>query len=283
MKSTLPAICAVKLIFSVVFLFSFISCTANNDDSASLAIALPGAASTRSITTEGSIPNSYSSDIRAYEICVRNSDKEMVQKISEAKPGSTITIDKLFPDTYMVSVLAYNTVSGDNGSSSNPITFTYDCVRYYGKTEVELSSGETKKAAITLGTFENTGSYQIITILPQDSEAFKTGQYLNYSCTVTGNGVNFTYTGGETPNSSKTEGTMNCSNLNGIANYYWNQKKETFLEPGLTYTFNVTVIKDVILADDSFGTVQYKGSTTAKVDQSNYGNQTSHEITVIVK
>ena len=279
-----PVILIVKLIIaSALFSSSFISCTAQNGDTGSLTLALPGASSARAITSEGSIPSSYSSDIKAYEIRVRNSDREMVQQISGVTPGSTVTIDKLFPDTYMVSVLAYKTASGNNGASTNTIYFTYDCVTYYGKTEVELSAGETKSASITLGAFNDTGTYQIIYIIPQDGEAFESGQMLNYSCSVTGNGVNFTYTGSETPCTDKSQGTMICSQLNGIANYYWNQKKETFLEPGLTYTFNVTVIKDIILPDGSLGTVQYQGSSTAKVDQSNYENQNSHAITVYVK
>ena len=63
---------------------------------------------------------------------------------------------------------------------------------------------------------------------------------------------------------------MSCSYLDGIPNYYWNQKKETFLEPGLTYTFNVTVKQKDVYGNTI---VTYTGSSTVPIKQSNYSNQ----------
>ena len=262
-----------RLLSACVLMLGIVSCSAFNSESGSIAVSLPNSSSARSISSSGSIP--VNDQIEAYEIRVRNSDNEMSQKISGAKPGSTIVIDNLYPDTYTISVLAYNSTTGNDGDMSNPYTFTYDKVSYYGKTTVTVYAGEKKKTSITMSTFENSGSYPIVNIYPYpDDENFFTSLSFKYSCTVTGNGVSFTYTGDETGYEGKTYGTMNCSYLNGIANYYWNQKKETFLEPGFTYTFNVIVTKHGYEGDnynDNIAT--YTGSATVPIKQSNYQNQ----------
>lgn len=261
------------LLSTCFILLAIISCSAFNSERGSIAVSLPNSSSARSISSSGSIP--ANDQIEAYEIRVRNSDNEMSQKISGAKPGSTIVIDNLYPDTYTISVLAYHSVTGNDGSSENPRTFTYDSVSYYGKTTVTVYAGEKKETSITMRTFNNSGSYPTVNIYPYpDDENFFTSLSFKYSCTVTGNGVSFTYTGDETGNDDKTYGTMYCSYLDGIPNYYWNQKKETFLEPGFTYTFNVIVTKHGYEGDsynDNIAT--YTGSSTVPIKQSNYENQ----------
>lgn len=266
-----------RLISACALMLGFISCSAFNSESGSVAILLPNSTSARSISSSGSITEN--GQIEAYEIRVRNSYNEMSQKISGVTPGSTIVIDDLYPDTYTISVLAYQSTSGDDGYINNPTSFTYDSVSYYGRTTVTVYAGEEKEASIIMKPFDDSGSYPVVTIYPPEGENFFTSGSFDYSCTVTGNGVNFTYTGEETGESGKTYGTMNCSYLNGIANYYWNQKKETFLEPGFTYTFNVTVT--VTKSGESVTT--YRGSKTQVVEQSNSGNQFSHTIDIYVK
>ena len=182
-------------------LLAIISCSAFNSESGSIAISLPNSSSSRSISSSGSIP--ANDQIEAYEIRVRNSDNEMSQKISGVTPGSTIVIDDLYPDTYTISVLAYQSTSGDDGNTSNPTSFTYDSVSYYGRTTVTVYAGEEKEASITMRTFENSGSYPVVTIYPEGENFFTSGSF-EYSCTVTGNGVNFTYTGGESGEETKT-------------------------------------------------------------------------------
>lgn len=258
-----------RLLSACVLMLGIVSCSAFNSESGSIAVSFPNSSSARSISSSGSIP--VNDQIEAYEIRVRNSDNEMSQKISGVKPGSTIVIDDLYPDTYTISVLAYHSVTGNDGDMPNPSTFTYDSVSYYGKTTVTVYAGEKKETSITMSTFENSGSYPIVHIYPAGENFFTTDTF-DYSCTVTGNGVSFTYTGGETGDKEKSSGTMNCSYLNGIANYYWNQKKETFLEPGFTYTFNVIVTKHGYEGDnDNIAT--YTGSATVLIEQSNYQNQ----------
>jgi len=261
-----------RLISACALMLGFISCSAFNSESGSVAILLPNSTSARSISSSGSITEN--DQIEAYEIRVRNSYNEMSQKISGVTPGSTIVIDDLYPDTYTISVLAYYSTSIDDGNYNNTTSFTYDRVSYYGRTTVTVYAGEKKEASITMRTFDKSGSYPVVTIYPEGENFFTDGAF-TYSCTVTGNGVNFTYTGGETGEDTKTCGTMSCSNLNGIANYQWNHKKETFLEPGFTYTFNVTVTKN--------GDATYRGSKTQVVEQSNYENQFAHTIDIYVK
>lgn len=263
-----------RLISACALMLGFISCSAFNSESGSVAILLPNSTSVRSISSSGSITEN--DKIEAYEIRVRNSYNEMSQKISGVTPGSTIVIDDLYPDTYTISVLAYQSASVDDGNYNNPTLFAYDSVSYYGRTTVTVYAGEEKEASIIMKNFDNSGSYPIVNIYHEDENFFTSGSFY-YSCTVTGNGVNFTYTGEETADYGKTYGTMICNNLNGIANYYWNQKKETFLEPGFTYTFNVTVTK----SGDSVTT--YRGSKTQVVEQSNCANQEDHTIDIYVK
>lgn len=219
------------------------------------------------------------SDIEGYEIRIRDSNGEIQKTLEIGSIDSPILLDGMTSGTYTVSALAYKTASGNDGNSSDPQTFTYDAVMYYGAETIELLAGEKKSASLEMGTFNDTGTYPIVTIVPPTG-AFEDGSILEYSCTVTGSNVNFTYTGSETTYDGKEYGTMIPSYLDGIANYYWNQKKETFLEPGFDYTFSVTVIKN-----DSEGDTlaTYTGSTTTTIEQSNCGNQGSHAITVNVE
>lgn len=262
-----------RLISACALMLGFISCSAFNSESGSVAILLPNSTSARSISSSGSI--TANGLIEAYEIRVRNSYNEMSQKISGVTPGSTIVIDDLYPDTYTISVLAYYSTSVDDGNYNNPTYFTYDRVSYYGRTTVTVYAGEEKEASIIMKPFDDSGSYPVVNIYHKDENFFTYDGFFAYSCTVTGNGVNFTYTGGESGDNGNRYGTMSCSNLNGIANYQWNHKKETFLEPGFTYTFNVTVTKN--------GDATYRGSKTQVVEQSNYENQGAHTIDIYVK
>lgn len=264
-----------RLISACALMLGFISCSVFNSESGSVAILLPNSTSARSISSSGSITEN--DQIEAYEIRVRNSYNEMSQKISGVTPGSTIVIDDLYPDTYTISVLAYYSTSVDDGNYNNTTSFTYDRVSYYGRTTVTVYAGEEKEASIIMKNFDNSGSYPVVNIYHEDENFFTYDGFFAYSCTVTGNGVNFTYTGGESGDNGNRYGTMSCSNLNGIANYQWNHKKETFLEPGFTYTFNVTVTK----SGESVTT--YRGSKTQVVEQSNYENHLSHTIDIYVK
>lgn len=239
--------------------FIFISCSSFNDENGSVTLQLPGSSSARSISTSGSIPDDI--QIEAYEIRVRNSDNEMNQKITGATPGSTVTIDNLNPDTYKISVLAYYA----NGSN--------DIVSYYGITTVEVRPKQETLAAVTMRDFDNSGSYPAVNIYPSGTNFFTAG-FFDFSCTVTGNGVNFTYTGSATGYDGKVSGFMGPTQLDGIPNNYWHNKKETFLEPGFAYTFNITVTKN--------SSEIHSGSLTKIIEQSNYQNQNDHTINVYV-
>ena len=64
----------------------------------------------------------------------------------------------------------------------------------------------------------------------------------------------------------------------------WNSHKDKFLEPGFAYTFDVTVIKEGWVDNAWVDKIEeYHGSTTQIVEESNYSNQSSHEVTVVVE
>ena len=153
-----------------------------------------------------------------------------------------------------------------------------------GVYEVELKPNETKELSITLGSFQNTGTYPSFYIYPEGSANFSTDSSYTMTCTVSGNGVNFTFTGGETGGALENRTPVylamsDPTNLDGIANYYWNQKKETFLEPGLSYTFDVTVVQ----TPSSGAITTYHGRATKTVEQSTYESQDGHRIKLYVK
>ncbi len=219
-----------------------------------------------SINLSISLSETPSTEIEAYEIRVRNSQNEMILTKNVESIEEQILIEELDPDSYTISVLGYYS------QESGDVAF----VTYYGQTTINLSSNENKTSAIVLGDFESTGTYQVINIKPVGEADFKTGSLLSYSCTIIGNGVNFTFTGEETPNENKMGGTMNPNS--------WNTIKDKFLEPGFEYTFDVTVTKGGWEGEVyNHNMATYTGSTTEVVEQSNYENQGVHAITVEVE
>ncbi|MBQ1590930.1 MAG: hypothetical protein II077_02680, partial [Treponema sp.] len=146
-------------------------------------------------------------------------------------------------------------------------------VSYYGITTVEVRPKQETLAAVTMRDFDNSGSYPAVNIYPSGTNFFTAG-FFDFSCTVTGNGVNFTYTGSATGYDGKVSGFMGPTQLDGIPNNYWHNKKETFLEPGFAYTFNITVTKN--------SSEIHSGSLTKIIEQSNYQNQNDHTINVYV-
>lgn len=205
--------------------------------------------------------------LQEYEVRVRNSSNEMLQKFSVESIDSPIVIENLYPDTYTVSVLGCATFSD--------VSYVY----YYQKTTIAVSSGENKSSELTLGNINDTGTYIVISIQPQGQAATDwatVGSTNNYSCTITGNGVNFTVEDYET--------VGNGNNYGSISPSEWSSVKDKFLEPGFEYTFDVTVTKKGSVDstwNDSIAV--YTGSTTAIAEQSNYENQGSHAVTVNVE
>ncbi|WP_407425063.1 hypothetical protein [Treponema sp.] len=251
--------------------FLLFSCSVFESDTRGgvISLALPDSSSARSISTSGNAPSN--DFIEAYEVRVRNAENKMVQKISGATPGSTISIDKLSPDTYTISVLAYYSAV-DWGE-------TYDYVTYYGKISTKLSAGENKTVSLALRDFENSGTYITVYINPINSaldEWSELGSNNNYSCTITGNGVNFTFEDMETVGNGNDYGCMPPGS--------WYCLKDKFLEPGFAYTFDVTVIKAGWVEDNWVDVIRkYHGSKTQVVEESNYQNQGEHAVSVEVE
>ena len=217
------------------------------------------------------VGTSDSNKIQAYEIRIRDSNNEMSQKLTVDNIENPVLIENLPQDNYTISVLAYYlNVDGDEH---------YDDVTYYGKTSTELSAGENKSANVELRNFEDSGTYICVNIQPINlaAEEWATlGSKNKYSCTITGNGVNFTTEGLETVGNGNNYGYMTPGS--------WNSHKDKFLEPGFAYTFDVTVIKEGWVDNAWVDKIEeYHGSTTQIVEESNYSNQSSHEVTVVVE
>lgn len=220
-----------------------------------------------SINLSISLSGTPTTEIEAYEIRVRNSQNEMILTKDVESIEDQILIEELAPDLYTVSVLGYYSVSNDS------------IVSYYGQTKISLSSNESKTETIELGEFENSGTYICVYINPINaalSEWATLGSNNQYSCTITGNGVNFTTTGYETVGNGNDYGYMTPNE--------WNSLKGKFLEPGFAYTFDVTVTKEGWVDDTWVDEIRkYHGSTTQIVEESNYSNQNSHAVTVEVE
>ena len=212
-----------------------------------------------------------SNKIQAYEIRIRDSNNEMSQILTVDNIENPVLIENLPQDNYTISVLAYY-LNVDGAEDYNDVT-------YYGKTSTELSASENKSANVELRDFSSSGTYICVNIQPINSAAEKwgvLGSNNKYSCTITGNGVNFTTEGLETVGNGNNYGYMTPGS--------WNSHKDKFLEPGFAYTFDVTVIKEGWVDNAWVDKIEeYHGSTTQIVEESNYSNQSSHEVTVVVE
>ena len=233
----------------------------------SILLKRPGQdAATSSINLSVSLSEIPSVTLEEYEVRVRNSNNEMIQKFSVDNIDSPIAIENLPSDTYRISVLGCATWSD--------VEYVY----YYQKANIVVSSGENKSSDIVLGNFTDNGTYIVIFIQPQGEAAERWSQGSNncYSCTITGNGVNFTIEDSETAGNGNTSGCLNPDS--------WNSIKDKFLEPGLEYLFSVSVRKEGWENDNwNSNMATYTGSTTKIVEQSNYENQGSHAVTVNVE
>lgn len=216
-----------------------------------------------------------SNRIQAYEIRIRDSNNEMSQKLTVDNIEIPVLIENLPQDNYTISVLAYYSNLNVDGDGGEP----YDDVTYYGKTSTELSAGENKSANVELRDFSSSGTYICVNIQPINSAAeewAKLGSKNQYSCTITGNGVNFTIEGEETVGNGNNYGYMTPGS--------WNSHKDKFLEPGFAYTFDVTVIKAGWVDNAWVEKIrEYHGTKTQIVEESNYSNQSSHKVTVEVE
>lgn len=230
---------ALAAIASTLVSFAFLSCSLSQGEKGSLCIKMPGSATSRAITSTGTLtaPEGTPIENMTFSVYIRNSDNEEVEKFTNIAPGSTLTISELDAGTYNVAIRAivsYVTVEGA-------------FVDFYGTSEVAVYGGTENTASISLS--DASDCYRCI--LAFKSESFPS--IANITSKMTGsNGDSDEITTGEI-----VEATSSATTPFGTpcAGYY--EFLYYFFEPGFTYTIEVT------FDDESSPPVHYKGNATA--------------------
>ena len=227
------------LFLAVVFTFFLAACSLFNSSNGNggISLSLPDN-SKRSVTSEGSLA---AEGVSYYVVRLRK-DGEVEQE-EKASPGSTITIDGLYPGEYTVAIL---------GVGSDGI------VQVYGRsTAVDVKPGDTSTVAVRLDFvsgmtlrihldfFDSTG----------EPEFFETDSTL-FNITATGGGTSHIYT----PSSWISVG-MTAFNI------FHSEDSDTcvprtvknFLEPGISYKFSVK-------ASDTGWDKSYYGSSDCVIE-----------------
>ncbi len=208
------------LFLAVVFTFFLVACSLFNSSNGNggISLSLPDN-SKRSVTSEGSL---VAEGVSYYVVRLRK-DGEVEQE-EKASPGSTITIDGLYPGEYTVAIL---------GVDSDGI------VQVYGRSpSVEVRPGETSATSLSLSLvnemtlrfrfyfFDSNGEY----IYPVSDDA-------NFSITARGAGTSHSYSVSTWLDEGMaafylfyTEGSDTCVP----------RSVRNFLEPGISYRFSVT-------------------------------------------
>lgn len=227
------------LFLAVVFTFFLAACSLFNSSNGNggISLSLPDN-SKRSVTSEGSL---VAEGVSYYVVRLRK-DGEVEQE-EKASPGSTITIDGLYPGEYTVAIL---------GVDSDGI------VQVYGRSPaVEVKPRDTSTASVRLefvdgmslrihlDFFDSTG----------EPEFFETDSTL-FNITATGGGTSHIYT----PSSWISVG-MTAFNI------FHSEDSDTcvprtvknFLEPGISYKFSVK-------ASDTGWDKSYYGSSDCVIE-----------------
>lgn len=230
---------ALAAIASTIVSFAFLSCSLSQGEKGSLCIKMPGSATSRAITSTGTLtpPEGTPLENMTFSVYIRNSDNEEVEKFTNIAPGSTLTISELDAGTYNVAIRAivsYVTVEGA-------------FVDFYGTSEVAVYGGTENTASISLS--DASDCYRCI--LAFKSESFPS--IANITSKMTGsNGDSDEITTGEIVVATSSATTPFGTPCSGYYEIFYH-----FFEPGFTYTIEVTF-------DDEFSPpVHYKGSATA--------------------
>ena len=221
------------LFLAVVFTFFLAACSLFNSSNGNggISLSLPDN-SKRSVTSEGSL---VAEGVSYYVVRLRK-DGEVEQE-EKASPGSTITIDGLYPGEYTVAIL---------GVDSDGI------VQVYGRSPaVEVKPGETSSAAVRLefvsgmtlrvyfGIFNSEGEYE-----------FVSSDDASVSVTVNGGGMSYNHSSSESV--MEGSGGQDFYNVDGGLTGL-RKTVRNFIEPGISYKFSVT-------AYDSDWDKSYSGS-----------------------
>ena len=223
------------LFLAVVFTFFLAACSLFNSSNGNggISLSLPDN-SKRSVTSEGSLA---AEGVSYYVVRVRK-DGEVEQE-EKASPGSTITIDGLYPGEYTVAIL---------GVDSDGI------VQVYGRSPaVEVKPRDTSTASVRLEFVDGMSLRVYFGILNSDGEyEFVNSGGASVSVIVSGGGMSYSHTTSE--NVMEGSGGQDFYNTDGVVTGL-PKTVRNFLEPGISYKFSVT-------AYDSDWDKSYSGSAS---------------------
>ena len=220
-------------VFSVLLCCLLTSCSANDDGSGSLTIAMPDASSSsRSIASSGSFQREDLAYM-TFSVYLRDEDNNEVEKYTGLAQGSTLTIDQLRAGTYNIAIRGI----GDGE------------VGFYGATEALVKGGTENTARIVMEAVESDNkilfrrSVEEYMILDNRVDARITAK----------NGDAYFF-------SDESPASMDF--LPDGAYCYEYPLSSDFFEPGFTYTMEVTIYRSGV------GTVFYTGTVSAKASKS---------------
>ena len=221
-----------SILAGLLFLSGCSLIDSSNDDGG-ITLRLPEN-SGRSVTSEGSLA---AEGVSYYVVRLRK-DGEVEQE-EKASPGSTITIDGLYPGEYTVAIL---------GVDSDGI------VQVYGRSPaVEVKPRDTSTAAVRLEFVDGMSLRVYFGILNSDGEyELVNSGGASVSVTVSGGGMSYSHTTSE--NVSEGSGGQDFYNTDGVVTGL-PKTVRNFLEPGISYKFSVT-------AYDSDWDKSYSGSAS---------------------
>lgn len=200
-------------VFSVLLCCLLSSCSANDDGSGSLTIAMPSAFSSRSIASSGSFQEEFVSGSMTFSVYIRDSDNDEVEKYTGITPGTTLTIDQLRAGTYNIAIRGI-----DDGE-----------VRFYGATEALVKGGTENSANIKMDFVSESNYIDIADSTGVDELSYFTAKI---TC-KNGDSWLFNYYG--------VDGSIGIPSPSGSGCTYYYQMDNNFFEPGFTYTMDFTL------------------------------------------
>lgn len=207
------------LFLAVVFTFFLAACSLFNSSNGNggISLSLPDN-SNRSVTSEGSL---VAEGVSYYVVRLRK-DGEVEQE-EKASPGSTITIDGLYPGEYTVAIL---------GVDSDGL------VQVYGRSPaVEVKPGETSSAAVRLDFVSGMTLRMLLYFFDSAGEdALFDSDNSTFVITASEGGRSHSYTANNSVDSGfATFWIFHAENFDTCVP----RTVKNFLEPGISYKFSV--------------------------------------------
>ena len=199
-------------VFSVLLCCLLTSCSANDDGSGSLTIAMPSASSSRSIASSGPFQREDLAYM-TFSVYLRDEDNNEVEKYTGLAQGSTLTIDQLRAGTYNIAIRGI-----DDGG-----------VRFYGATEALVKGGAENTARIVMEAVEANNE-----ILFKDTSGVDgSGSYTITWAITCKNGDSYV--------SSNQGIEFYEGDVSGVSGQRSLNSYNYFFEPGFTYNFYISV------------------------------------------